>query len=535
MPLIATIKTLLTTVADVFTQEYAAQQTLIRNFLTHADNARIRVFVADSSGMGHQATTVLIMNRLIALGFNQNFDVVYDNTTGATAGKLKRLIPGFNPNGTGNPQDVVINANTTASMIPLAYFKTKIADYPLVNFGITGGFDTNTTNLANTPGATDTSIGVKVNFFLKLQPFQWNKQNAIQRPGQIASAFIRLEQVAALGTASFIKRGFYVPPPVAPSQASFGDDTKYAAYQLIIGACTGGGANVNLMPVYGIGDDGGVVEANPAIRPENVLFYLIAAIRYAQRFSEVARLQRGAIIVVIATVTDTPYATLNTLLKGIADGARNTAIDNLNQFVTDVGIVAGTITANNVEIINYSGGDATWLAAKIAALQGGGGGNKILVIKMAGLPMGAFDYMYASSSLPCLLEGKGTANLVLNLNKPYFNLLKDANVVYPTLPLAAAENSAAAVQCNSAVLDFKDSAAATNTKLTATVVLDPASAGLQTTAMYKLAIVTKDAYTDGNALKTYFAGLQTFFQNQQEDKLFLSLLYFLSYVNSLEG
>jgi hypothetical protein len=134
-----------------------------------------------------------------------------------------------------------------------------------------------------------------------------------------------------------------------------------------------------------------------------------------------------------------------------------------------------------------------------------------------------------------LLEGKGTANLVLNLNKPYFNLLKDANVVYPTLPLAAAENSAAAVQCNSAVLDFKDSAAATNTKLTATVVLDPASAGLQTTAMYKLAIVTKDAYTDGNALKTYFAGLQTFFQNQQEDKLFLSLLYFLSYVNSLEG
>src|SRR5665213_1317761 len=112
MPLIPTIKTLLATVANVFTQEYAAQQALINNFLAHADNARIRVFVASASGMGHQATTVLIMNRLIALGFNQNFDVVYDNSDGLTAGKLKRLIPGFNPNGTGNPQDVVINANT---------------------------------------------------------------------------------------------------------------------------------------------------------------------------------------------------------------------------------------------------------------------------------------------------------------------------------------------------------------------------------------------------------------------------------------
>lgn len=538
MSFITEIKALLADVADVFTQNYEQQQALISGFLQNAENDTIRMYVADASGMGHQANTVMIMYRLIQLGFNHNFQVIYDNSSGATAAKLARLITGFVPNDTGDPQDVPLNAATTATMMSLAYFRTNIADYPLVNFGFTGGFDSNPVNLANAPiPETADSKGVKVNFFLKLQPFQWTKEIAIQQPGQLPAAFVKLTTVASLGLASFTKRGYYVEPPQAPAEETFTgpNAAKYAPYQRIIAACTGADANVNLLPVYGIGDTAtpGYVEANPEMRPQNILLYLIAAVRYAQRYSGLANLQRGAIIVVIATVSQGCYDTLNQLLMGIANAERNTTLENLNQFVTDVEIVAGDIDAAHVEVINY---DNAELAAKIGTLQGDGGAGKILVVRMAGLPLAAFDYMYACSSLPCMLEGKATANLVLNLNIPYLNLLKGTTVVYPTLPLNAVANGAEATLCNNAVLDFKDSAATTNTKLgQQALVLNPASAGFQTTAIYKVAELTRLSYTSGGNLQTYFADLQTFFQNQQEDKLFLSLLYFLSYVNGLDA
>ncbi|MES2382767.1 MAG: hypothetical protein V4538_17100 [Bacteroidota bacterium] len=534
-PLVESIQTLLDNVADIFTESLQQQQTLISNFLQLEENRIIRVFVADSPGMGHQSNTVLIMSRLIQLGFNQNYDVVYavGEADNLTADKLIKLIPGFVPNANGTPVNVALNASTTASMIPLSYFKAHAADYPLLNFGFTGGFDSNATNLANKPYPDDPNAkGVNVNLFLKLQPYQWAQENAIQQ--QDLPARENILNVAALGGLTYgRKRGYFINAPAAPTQASFvaPNQNKYTPYQKIIAACTSAENPINLLPVYGIGgsDVTGATNANPAVLSQNVLFDLITAVRYTQRFSTLANLQRGAIIVNIADIPAASYTALNTLLSGAAAD-----LPNLNAIVTQLPAIQGDIAANHVEVINYDNAD---LDAKIAALQGAGGANKILVIKMGGLPISAFDYMYACSSLPSLLEGKATANLVLNLNKPYLNLLKDAGIVYPTLPLSA-PNGPTATRCNNAVLGFKDSTATINASLGDAFILNPPSPGLQATPIYTIASLTIDAYKAADAagsLRPYFTDLYNFFQNQQQDKLFLGLLYFLSFVNNLDG
>ncbi|MHA7056093.1 hypothetical protein ACWGOQ_0002665 [Aquimarina sp. M1] len=536
MSLLSVVRTLMTNVGNVFESEFDAQKILVSNFLQNEENNIIRLYVVDTSGLGHQATTILIMNRLITLGFNHNFQLVYDNSSGDNKRKLAKLIPGFNAAGE-DVQTVILNDNTSVKLITLASFITNIEEYPVVNFGFTGGFDTNATNLANNPSPS--SKGVNVNFFLKLQPFQWSKQNAIQRLGQVNGAYIILEDQVALGAASFKKRGYFVNPPQAPLDTDFGDDaTKLAAYKKIIAATTGEDATVNLMPVYGIGENrdfGGGVEANLNIKPENVLLYLITGLRYAQEFSEIGHLQQGTIILNIAFETPASYVRLDTYLKGIASADRNQGIDRLNQFVTDIGAVAGDITAANVEVIDYAGGNAEWLQAKIDALKSPGGVNKVLLIKMDGLPLPAFDYIYSKSSASCLFEGKGTANLVLNLNKPYLNLLKNAQNVYPTLPINAVEHGPQSVRSEMAARGLNDSAITTNGKLPADdLVLNPPSEGLTQTGMYKIANFIKDGYTDDGDTQQYFTALQTFWQNQQEDKLFQSLLFFLFYVNGLD-
>lgn len=538
MPLIDQITALISNVSNIYTDDYPQQQAAISTFLQDAKNNTIRVFVTDSPGMGHQSNTVLIISRLIQLGFNHNYDVVYavGDAGNLTANKLSQLIPGFVPNADGSPVNVALNANTTASMIPLPYFKAQAADYPLLNFGFTGGFDSNATNLANKPNPNDPNAkGVNVNLFLKLQPYQWAKgaqDNTIQQQGLPARANIL--NVAALGGPTYgKKRGYFINAPAAPAQDSFTapNQNKYTPYQKIIAACTNAENPINLLPVYGIGgnDATGVTNANPEILSQNVLFDLITAVRYTQRFSTLANLQRGAIIVNIADIPAASYTALNTLLSGAAAD-----LPNLNALVTQLPAIQGDITANHVEVINYDDGD---LDAKIAALQGADGANKILVIKMGGLPIRAFDYMYACSSLPSLLEGKATANLVLNLNKPYLNLLKDASIVYPTLPLSAPDGPTA-TRCNSAVSGFKNSAETINTSLGDAFVLNPPSAGLLATPIYTIASLTIDSYKTADAdgsLKPYFTNLYNFFQNQQQDKLFLGLLYFLSFVNNLDG
>ncbi|WP_433812591.1 hypothetical protein [Flavobacterium johnsoniae] len=488
---------------------FEQNQALLTRFLQAQENTIIRIYVTASPGYGHQANTVNIMYSLITAGFNQNIQMIYDDapTEPPTINKLATFIPGLDPN---NPQPVVINANTTVSFISTTAFNAN--QQPLRTFGITGGYDNSADNLAL---KTNTSI------FLKLQPYCWIPANAlyINRGNPAEQVVIDLGQVDVLGNYIFTRQNYYLPLPQM-SEADYlqftnAAPTKVDPYNAILTANTA--KKINMMPVYGIGDINGTIESLGSA-PESVLFNLIASVAYTQEYSDVPYLKKGAVIVVIANVTQPCYDRLTALLDGL-----NGEVPKLNEYILNQDL------KNRVDIINY---DDPNFSQKLT--QTGVSTDKILVIKMGGIPGPAFNYMYSKSTLPCVFEGKGTASLVLNLPVPYFNLTS-ANInrryVYPTLPLQNIKllqpETAASIEaktCNTAVFKLKENFVTTNTNMI--------KGGVDDTALFSAGQLIWKAYSDMDPINIYLASLPNYFHTLQNDKLMNALLYMLIYTNA---
>lgn len=527
MPLIEQIQALMLDAGNIFEQELGQRKTMISSFLQSQNN--IRVYVTDSSGLGHQATTIGIMYRLIALGYNTEgkaFQIVYDNPVdaedpvGPTAKKLQLLIPGFVA---ANPQPLVFN-NVTLNFITLAAFPGSAP--VTIPFGFTGGYDNNSIDLAET---------CHTEFFLKLQPYQWTMQNAIQSTGAID---VILENQVVLGSASFANQGYYLPAPVmgATQYGWFADaaPAKVEPYKQIIAACTGEEA-LNMMPLYGIGNklledvaqSAYLIEAIPEVRSATALFYLMAAVADRQLNSALPALKKAAVIVNIATNTPEAYAEFETLISGAKPDSAG-----LNTYVNANNLTTGG-AASRVLIRSFNSAD---LNDTLQLLQEPGNDTKILIIKMSGLPLYAFDYLYAQGTLPPVFEGKGTANLVLNLNKPYINLVKGKirqflkpvpnwrYVTYPTLPISAIPGATAQDIQNNKVFRVNEGIATFDGAVVANF------AG---TSVSALATLIEQSYTVPSPTNTYFADLFGFYHDENNDKLLLSLSYFLNYVNGL--
>ena len=502
------INTLFASGESVNTNTFAQNQTLLNSFLQNAENATIRVYVASSPGYGHQANTVNIMWSLIAAGFNQAFQVIYDDTptVPTTIQKLATFIPGLDP---ANPQPVVVNGVNISFVAESAFDPTTA---PLINFGFTGGYDSSGTNLAK---STNTTL------FLKLQPYTWPQANAlyIRDAADASTITVDLSGVDVLGGFVFTRLDYYLPIPemTDADYDNFTDSapTKVAPYRAILAASEGGTAN--MMPIYGIGDVGGTIEALAGANPESILYNLIASTAANQDSAAAPdNLKRGAIIVVIATVSQTPcYDNLNALINGT-----NVTVPQLNTYTaTTLGL------ADRVDVISFDDAQFDTLLAGVQA-----NARKILVVKMNGLPSTAFNYMYYKSTLPCVYEGKGTASLVLNLPVPFFNLTSSSSrlkYVYPSIPLpnikllkAETAANAQAVYCNNDVaFRLKENSETTNTNLS--------NGGFGTTVISAASDFMQNAYTDGNPTKVYLDSLPTFFHDQANDKLLQALFYML--------
>jgi hypothetical protein len=502
MPFLPFITNLFAQDESVNTNTFQQNQLLLTNFLQNGQNATIRIYVASASGFGHQANTVNIMWSLITAGLNQSIQVIYDPaaTVPTTIQKLATLIPGVVD--TPGVQNVTISG-VAISIISLTDFNNlPPLQKPVLNFGITGGYDEEAINL---------SVVTNTILFLKLQPYCWKrKTNALYIRNTVTqvTTTINLATVVALGAAAYNKSNYYLPLPQMTQadylQFSGAYPVKAAAYIAILAACN---ATANLLPVYGIGDVLGWVESMPTVRPESILFNLIAAVAYTQDFSDVSNLKKGAVIVVIATVSSGCY---DNLVEMVTGNNPNTPL--VNEYVKGQKLPA------RVNIVPYNHPRLNDLLAQVQRDP-----EMILVIKMNGLPGKPFNFLYSKSTLPCMFEGKGTAALVLNLPVPYFNLT-EATIVYPTLPLTAAVGPQAR-DCNVAVIKLNTPFNQTNTSINTN--------GFDSTAIYALGQFIWKISEDGHPLKVYFDSLPLFYHNLRNDKLLNALFYMLQHVKGL--
>ena len=498
------VKSLLGAAATANAGTFATCKARLLTSLQSASFTTIRLFVAKANGLGHQATTVNMIWRLTALGFNQNIQIIFEGAnvvTDETYKKLVILIPGLAACAGPLPSNNTLTINgVTLTFICLADFTAHYsAPGQKIAFGITGGYDTQ---------ATDMAVHTNTTYFLKLQPYCWLQPNILySRVGAAAaSTTVNLGTLAVLGKLAFTRQN-YIQAIQALDANGLNLVTpveKRTAYSGILAACNPLSPQwANMLPVYGIEPDAvsGEVKTLPGVKPEDILFNLIASIAYAQDNSVVANLKKGVIVPVIATIPDANYAALKDAVWSTSDYTNINTYARANSFVT------------RVTIISY---DHINLQTYLTQVQTDP--TMILLIKMNGLPVQAFNNMYIKSTLPGMFEGKGTASYMLNSNLPFFNLtpLATQRYIYPSLPLAGPASLMSGT-CTKASFNFNTNLATTNNAI----------GTVANTSFYALFSFLQNIYNTP-AYTAYFTEIQTYFHDEQNDKLLGALFYLLS-------
>lgn len=502
---------------------------------------KLRYFVYRSSGFGNQANTVNLIKRMIALGFTQSAELIYDATNGREViDKLAVLLPGLDP---ANPQPYVLNGVT------LTFFPyTEKNGSGKVNRSVTGL--SGQVPLCINGGAELDSITemnlAKVllsDYYLQLQPYMWEIVNTSDNPlslilAQNASVIVDLAKQDALQKKVFSTRAFGMPAPAAPNWdqlLSIPKVNKASINRARAVVDSAADAKILSFPVYGLYDA-------PMIRkPVNgdacdMAFELVAANALAQKSG--APFNKPIVVGLLNTLLTTTFQRLKDyfprLDEDVSDedtsdldqderityNIRHWCVKNaLRQTSTD-----GKKTGNIYIYETISQSDLTGLLDRLNA-EGNGG---VVVVNLPGLPQDLFNYLYQIAQLPSVFEGQGTANLALNLGKPFFKLAKVNVNPYPsTLGNPSADEASMAGSLSEILYN-----ATYNLIQLGTYKFKSGFVGVMPPQqLANLLIEQAVDYKNNGPYRKYFDGLKTFYTSTANDKLLQALVFLVTKYN----
>lgn len=378
------------------TQEYLAQQ------------AEIRILLASSRNFGHQSSSVRIMRRLIELtgGSNQKkpkFTLWLNDDTGLD--KLKTLLPQFKEfNETFQVDGRQMSIHVLTQNLP--------AD--TVGFGICGGWDDKGENAEKAP-----LDKLKVLNYLQLQPYRWNQGDdlLVKCPPDGEQKVIKLEDVKDL---YIHNRAFYRPDPKEPNWGAITGNPAQQRSQIVnLILISAGNEKLDVTPVYGIGTD---PSQNPEIaRPQVRLYNVLAAILFAQK--EPSRNKPAVLI----NLDDKLQGELWERFKRLVQNGKHDDNDKLWQPSERFGYCWEKLdVVNRVTLINTlrdPNGAYNGVKNFLKEMRS----NTVLVVNLGGVPPDVFDYLYSQATLPPILEGQATVELMINLGRPYLKFLVEGS------------------------------------------------------------------------------------------------------------
>ena len=351
----------------------------------------IRIYVPASLSRGHQTTTCLIIRRLIAWGYTGAFEVIYESQND-NANTLRLLLAELNLQVVG--QDITPNPNnyqSTALGNCVFTFDIRNDGAPPAQqraLGISGGVDN--------PNV-DPKPFCNVQYFLMLQPFQWNAANYLYAQ----HTRLDLRNEALLNRLQFLGTTCYYQDltpfdwvNVAPDIARIVDAQAQAAVTCIQANCCVPTAAKLLLPVYGLARAGSqsVLSNWPTLKQTTALANLVIAVLQGQA---AAPLNMGTVIMTL----DDYGPNWNTELPALLPKKYR---DRLTIWTMG----------------------SSWNDTSITGLAADG----ILIVNLPGtLPSPLFSYFYLNSPLPPVFEGKGTMPMMLNSSRPYLQLSKQQN------------------------------------------------------------------------------------------------------------
>jgi hypothetical protein len=480
---------------DVLSRNLTARVANILDYLQELPE--IRIFTANSQNFGHQSSTVNILRNLIRMGITtpEYTLVLYGKDMKDIVNlvlKIELLIPQFKAGDTSFTLNGV-----TVKVVEMTLSSEPLELGPLA---ITGGFD----NLEEDKFPPYDQLNV-VNY-LQLQPYAWHRgTNMVRIDDGGLTDIINLDELSP--ATNLPRRAFYLDPKVT---ADDWEKMKSGPYAVQTNICEYlleqlDASKIFLTAGYGYGTKGGGLTS---------LYNMLAGMRQSQ--ITLAAAQKPTVLVAIG-VDSADSSEISDADFGFADfnnpsEAFTAFLDNqVTGHIPSVGFGSTKATLEKVK-------------TEVEKLEQDENKNqKVLIVFLDKVPGPLFDQLYKRASVPPLLEGQNTVELMLNLGKPYLKISSnetDAVFGYPTLPLSSLSSSAQALDAQGRAFNG--------------IRASEPSTWFPDRATYpptQLPPITKAYVTpQGSTLAKYFTRLAAFFHDELNDKLLRGLDLFVNVV-----
>ncbi len=402
---------------------------------------KLRYFLSQDKRSGSAANTINLLRRMISLGFQVDVELIYDSGQKSLLQELAQLLPGFDPS---TRASMMLDGITITFH---AYQETTVGEITHRSVpGLSGEMPFCLCGGGNIPNIDNNSIAtaVKCSYFVLLQPYLWTAENCMQvEKACVANSMvvlpglkktINLDDQAALQGAQFAYRGFKQDLSVKLNWADLRkipivNIRALSAAQNISNAVgKSGQPGIEFFPVASL--PGSSTDKTSLVgSADGIAFELIAAATLLQK-------QKGFTTkpVVIAVLDDPGSNTWQTLTRYFPEKSNIKQAAYLDELTKNVN---AWCKSRQLFRNNSGSGSGIYLNKDLSGSAGSAFLSKLepgatVVTTLSGLPPDVVAYLYEAATLPGVLQGTQSANLAVNLGKPFFKLGSFTTNPYPS-------------------------------------------------------------------------------------------------------
>ncbi len=537
------------------------------DYLNGPENEKIRMFIADTPGYGHQTSTVNMLFQLVGntadhgLGYVGVIDLYYEvykkDDDKKVLDKIFQLLPSLNNQTEGG------NVNG----VPVNLIKWKEGDTPpvkQVNLGFTGAAD-QIKNGDDSESSPQLAMRLNTIYFLRLEPYGWTTPEEIQF-NNAARKTIVLTKEKLLNYDAFRQRAYYTELPVPEPIWQYYIDNGYSTQVAVLQSLLSNVANYNLGVAYSIRTKG-----NFELResPEDRMFQVITSYMASQmNGNDISATAKPIVVLSMDTFEDRTGGrdtTVGQLIEGGRTANEQDWFKDLNSgsngypegdflykelTTKQLNQLRQRLKPSDYRSQYLKNVDATervdyvWEATlenvteKYVWLNGQK--NRVLFVQIGRVPPPIFDYLMYKAALPAVFEGQNTGNLALQFGRPYLHVARpsNSNVQYPTTLLGYNTHDVyedytniymPVVYVPALVYKMQKLANLINYPLE----LWPADAGSNPAEQIG-AFITSYMSSDTGEYQDYYKSVSVFYQNRTNDKFRVGAS-FLGYVLQSDG
>ena len=509
-----------------------------------ARQEELRFFVDGTRNLGHQASTISLMKRLIdRVGYAGKIRVVYadyDNPLlGRTGEKLALMLPGLDP----SRMDDCVMGYGTCRQISFVNYQDRDVLQQEIDFAFTGGADDMSVNYARE---------LKVRYFTRIQPYLWDDEasrkndpyyetSSVERPdGYCFYPVDACPDFRLLAYKYPAGRHDVVEDEVwnwysETGQYDNGLKTRTRNIRTLWELSASSGHTL-LWPVYGLQH----FHAHAAHMVLNIVFSAMLAQPGLGKgivvlsFSPPERITGwDGFVGPLADDLGRGDAGLPSFREALAnspgDGPHRDHVPAAYGVDGMIGTIPGGVhrwigSGGRLRLISghdESGKTSLDITGQLDAAVRYARPHDIVFVSMGTVSMDVFNAVYAAAGMPGIIEGQTMSSLAISLGKPFLQIPRPDHVIRNSYPssLPGADFSRISAEMNDIATQLGTTSLADCLDAGGTASPSGCFAGIERVSRFIL-----DADDGNREISAYFGSVAEYFQKDIHDKLMIGLL-----------